>query len=164
MGKILCSGQMSGLVKFRFMLGTLDYLTCHHNVRMCVTSCGSEENLAHLFLHCKIFGSVWYYISRWLGLSTIFPFSVGDHFNQFTIDGGVSKARRSILQVLWYATMWKIWKERNNMLFNGKECSIMQMVDKIKSLTFMWLKAKFPSLPFNYHGWWLSLFTMLGTG
>jgi len=47
-------------------------------------------------------------------------------------------------------------------LFNGNECSIMQVVDKDKSLTFMWLKVKFPSLPFNYHGWRLSPFTMLG--
>jgi len=37
-------------------------------------------------------------------MSTVTPFSVGDHFNQFTFDGGVSKARCSILQVLWYAT------------------------------------------------------------
>jgi len=86
-------------------------------------------------------------------MSTIIPFSAGDHFNQFIFDGGVSKACRSILQALWYATTWEIWKKRNNMLVNGKECPILQVVDKIKSLSFMWLKAKFPSLPLNYHGW-----------
>jgi len=68
---------------------------------MCVAGCGSEETSTHLFLHCNIFGSTWHYISRWLDLSTVIPFSVGDHFNQFTIDGGVTKAQRSILQVLW---------------------------------------------------------------
>ena len=36
--------------------------------------------------------------------------------------------------------------------------------DKIKSLTFMWLKARFFTLPFNFHGWWLSPFTILGIG
>jgi len=39
-----------------------------------------------------------------MGMSTVTPFFVGDHFNQVTFNGGVSKARRSILQVLWYAT------------------------------------------------------------
>jgi len=57
------------------------------------------------------------------------------------------------MQVLWFATVWEIWKERNNMLFNGKEFSILKVVDKIKSFSFMWLKAKFASLPLNYHGW-----------
>jgi len=107
-------------------------------------------------------GSIWYHIYRWMGVSTVIPFSIGDHFNQFTTDGGVTKACRSILYVLWYATKWEIWKERNNKLFNDKECSIVHVVDKVKSLTFMWLKAKFPSLPFNYHSWWLNFFTMLG--
>jgi len=89
---------------------------------------------------------------------------VGDRFNQFIFVGGVAKARRSILQVIWFAFAWKIWKERNNGLFKAKECTIVQVVDKIKSLTFTWLEAKFPSLPFNYHGRWLSPYTILGIG
>jgi len=78
---------------------------------------------------------------------------VGDHFNQFTALGGLARARQSILQVLWFATSWEIWKETNNRIFNDKQCSILQVVNKIKSLSFLWLKAKFPSLPLNYHGW-----------
>ena len=45
-----------------------------------------------------------------------------------------------------------------------KESSVIQVIDKIKSLAFRWLKAKFVTLPFNYHGWWLSPFTMLDIG
>ena len=89
---------------------------------------------------------------------------MSDHFNQFNFGGGNEKRWRSNLQVIWFATVWKIWKERNNKLFKGKECSITHVVDKIKSLAFMWLKAKFASFPFNYHDWWLSLFTMFGIG
>ena len=87
-----------------------------------------------------------------------------DHFNQFSLIIGASKVRRSVLQVIWFATVWEIWKERNNRIFNNKQSSVMQVVDKIKSLSFMSLKAKFASLPFNYHGWLLSSFTMLGIG
>jgi len=70
----------------------------------------------------------------------------------------------SIMHLIWYATAWEIWKERNNRLFNDKECSTSQIVDKIKSLTFMWLKAEFTTLHFKYHAWWLSSFTMLDIG
>lgn len=52
----------------------------------------------------------------------------------------------------------------NNRLFTDKICSVIQVVDKIKSITFMWLKARFITLPFNLHGWWLSPFTMLDIG
>jgi hypothetical protein len=86
------------------------------------------------------------------------------HFHQFSFSGRSAKKRRSILQVIWFATVWEIWKERNNRLFNDKECSVIQVVDKIKSLAFRWLKVKYVTLPFNYHGWWLSPFTMLGIG
>jgi len=113
---------------FRDRLPTKDNLlrcgVIPNDSRLCVAGCGLEESSTHLFLHCNIFGSVWHYISRWLGLVTVNPFFVGDHFNQFTAGGGVTKTQRSILQVLWYATTWEIWKERNNRLFNGKECLI----------------------------------------
>jgi len=30
--------------------------------------------------------------------------------------------------------------------------------------SYMWMKAKHITLPFNLHGWWLSPFTILGIG
>jgi len=74
----------------------------------------------------------------------------------------VTKSRQSILQVIWLATVWEIWKDRNNKKFKATDSSILQVVDRIKLLTFKWLKVKFTTLPFNYHGWWLSPFTLLG--
>jgi len=130
-----------------------------NEARLCTAGCGSDEISDHLFLHCNIYGTIWHYIYRWLNFSTVFPLSVGDHFIHFA-----ALSDQSILQVLWFATSWEIWKERNNRLFNGKQCSILQVVDKIKSLSFVWLKAKFPSLDLNYHGWWLSPFTILDIG
>ena len=132
--------------------------------RLCIAGCNTVETSTHLFLHCPMFGAVWYLLFRWLGVSTAIPLGVVDHFNQFFLDGGNVKARGAILHAIWFATTWEIWKERNNRLFNGKQSSIPNVVDKIKSIAFMWLKEKYPSLPFNYHVWWLSPFTILGVG
>jgi len=49
------------------------------------------------------------------------PLDVAGHFTQFSFFGGATKSRRSLLQVIWFATMWEIWKERNNRIFNAKE-------------------------------------------
>ena len=92
------------------------------------------------------------------------PANVADHFIQFSHIGGVAKTRRSILQVIWFAATWELWKERNNIIFNTIESSIMQVVGKIKSLTYRWLKEILITLPLNYHGWWLRPFTILGIG
>ena len=141
-----------------------DEVSLTHDSRTCVAGCDFVESSSHLFLHCNIFGSVWHLIYSWIGVSVINPFYVPDHFHQFSFSGGFGKKRRSILQVIWYATVWEIRKERNNRLFKGKESPVFQVVDRIKFISYMWLKPKYITLPFNFHGWWLSPFTMLGIG
>ena len=111
---------------------------------------------------------IYFCIVIFLGKSSTL-FTVGwvsvDYLNQFGVVGGnCSKLRRSILLLIWYATVWEIWRERNNKIFNGKQCLTLQLVDKIKTLSFVWLKAKLANLSFNYHAWWISPFTMLGIG
>jgi len=153
---------------FRDRLPTKDNLlrrgVITHDYRLCVAGCDFVESSPHLFLHCNIFGSVWHLIYNWIGVSVTNPFYVPDHFHQFGYSGGIRKKRRSILQVIWHATVWEIWKERNNRLFKGTASPIIQVVDRIKSISYMWLKAKHTTLPFNLHGWWLSPFTILSIG
>jgi len=127
----------------------------------CVGRCGSLETVNHLFLRCSTFGAVWYHIYSWLGWHTTIPYEAVNHFIQFNYGGGVSKLRQSILHLIWFATVWEIWKERNNRIFNAKECSIAVLVDKIKLLSYRWLMAK-TDCPFNYHSWWLRPLTLLG--
>jgi len=134
------------------------------NAQICVSGCELIETSTHLFLHCNLFGSDWNHIFQWLGVITAMPQDVTGFFDQFSLLGGVTKSRQSILQVIWFATMWEIWKERINKIFNAKDSSIIHVVDRIKLLTFKWLKVKFATLPFNYHGLWLSPFTLLVLG
>jgi len=113
------------------------------------------------FYIVRFFGLVWNFILLWVGLSTVTPLYASNHFTQFSFGGGGSQVRQSILNVIWFATMREIWKEINNIIFNGKECSIMRIVDKIKLLSFLWLKEKFVMFSFNYHGWLLRPLAML---
>jgi hypothetical protein len=83
---------------FRDRLPTKDNLHCRgviidHASTVCVAGCGSSKSSNHLFLHCNIFGSIWHLIYRWVGISTVVPNYVLDHFNQFSLSGGNAKTR-----------------------------------------------------------------------
>ena len=153
---------------FRNRLPTEDNLFRHgvlnNDSCLCVAGCGSLEDVNHLFLHCSFFGSVWNFILRWVGLSSAAPFSPPDHFTQFRLGGGGPQMRQYLLTVIWFATVWELWKERNNMIFKFKECSILRLVDKIKLLSLSWLRMKYVHLSFNYHGWWLNPLVMMDYG
>ena len=112
---------------------------------LCATGCGSTETVNHLILHCSYFDTVWNCILRWIGLSTAAPLYVSDHFTQLCFGGG-PQVRFTILIAIWFATVWEIWKERNNRILNAKECSITRIVDKIKSLSFSWFEGEICSV------------------
>ena len=76
--------------------------------QFCVGGCGLIETSTHLFLHCIHFSSVWNHILQWLGVVSAMPNDVTGHLNQFSLLGGVTKLRQSILQVIWFATVWEI--------------------------------------------------------
>ena len=153
---------------FRYRLPTKDNLfrrgAINHDSCLCVAGCGSLETVDHLFFHCSFFGSVWNNILHWIGLSMALPFVASDHFNQFGFGGGGPRVRHSFMCVIWFATVWEIWKDGNNMIFIEKECPILRLVDKIKLLSFSWSKEKFVQFSLNYHGWRLNPPTVLGYG
>jgi len=55
----------------------------HQDGTSCIGGCGSSETAAHLILQCDVFGSMWHYVYRWVGISFIAPATVGAHFQHF---------------------------------------------------------------------------------
>ncbi|MCI20195.1 70 kDa peptidyl-prolyl isomerase, partial [Trifolium medium] len=84
------------------------------DVQSCVAGCGGIESAQHLFISCSIFGSLWSSVGSWIGVSSVPPHHLADHFIQFTHSAGGLRARRSFLQLIWLLCMWIIWKERYN--------------------------------------------------
>jgi hypothetical protein len=131
-------------------------------VTTCVSRCGIDEFVSHLFLHCEVFGSLWQYIRSWIGISGVDPHNISEHFYQFTHSTGHSKARRSFLQLIWLLCVWLVWNERNNRLFNNIETPILQLLDKVKFNSFWWLKAKNTTFLYDSQRWWSDSFLCLG--
>ncbi|GAU23355.1 hypothetical protein TSUD_334020 [Trifolium subterraneum] len=104
----------------------------------CAFGCGAVESAQHVFLSCSSSGSLWSLINSWIGSSLVTAQMLSDHFVQFTISAGGTRARGSFMQLIWLACVWVVWTERNHRLFRGSADSSLHMLDKIKTFSYRW--------------------------
>jgi hypothetical protein len=62
--------------------------------QLCVSGCGSNESADHLVIHCPTFGEVWQHIRTWIGVHSVDPQHIMDHFIQFAYYSGGFKPRQ----------------------------------------------------------------------
>ncbi|PWA59565.1 reverse transcriptase zinc-binding domain-containing protein [Artemisia annua] len=100
-----------------------------------------EETTIHVLADCIIASNVWDRISSWCGLDPIYAFKVKDFLGVYkTVKG--DKMRRKIVHGLIMVTLWSLWVTRNDTIFNGKKPNVGDIVAKIKSISFLWLKNR----------------------
>jgi len=85
----------------------------------CGYECGELESATHLFLECGIPTTVWLQVQNWVGISTVFPSQMREHFTQFTLMAGMPRSSHSVFKVIWFAYVLVLWKDRNNRFFNN---------------------------------------------
>jgi hypothetical protein len=120
----------------------------------CIGGCGCTETTSHLLFRCDIFGNVWHGVYQWLCISFISPDSVREHLIQFGHLMGLPRSTQSFFKVTWHACVWIVWKERNNRIFKSKALDLGQLVDKVKFVSFSWLRANRLTSAFSYNDWW----------
>lgn len=108
----------------------------HAENQPCVSGCGQVESGQHLFLNCGTFSSLWSLVRHWISFAGVDSHVLSDHFIQFIHATGGLKVRHSFLQLIWLLCVWVAWNECNNRLFKNLECSIPQLLDKVKYLSF----------------------------
>jgi len=68
------------------------------------------------------------------------------------------------MHLIWFATVWVFWKERNDRIFGGKENSPIQLLETVKLLSFWWVKAKYVVFHNRFHNWCQNPFVCAGIG
>jgi len=130
-------------------------LVLQPNHNLCATGCDSVETADHLFLQCNLFRNVWYYlIGHWLGISFVFPGCIKEFCLQFTQLAGMPRASYHYLKVIWLASVWAIWKARNNYVFKNAVIDPHITLDNVKRTSFLWLSLNVTHLAFGFHDWW----------
>jgi len=128
----------------------------------CVASCGHDESAPHLFLHCVTFGTLWWHIRSWIGVSGVEPNDICEHFFQFIHCTGHSRTRRFFLHLVWLLCVWVVWNKRNNKIFNNIQTTIEQLLENVKYHSLWWLKANNATFVHNTQMWWSDPMLCLG--
>lgn len=97
--------------------------------------CDSDwETSSHLFMYYPVARGVWLALFDWLEISFIMPPNLFCHWFCWIVGASNSKVMKGF-RVIWHATIWMIWKARNNKIFNDKICEVLNLVDEIKVLS-----------------------------
>jgi len=117
----------------------LRHRVLHHNDTICVGGRGCPETAVHLFLAFDIFGSMWSFLWRRLGIDFVPSDMIGEHFDHFSCLVGMPRYTHSFFRVIWLACVWIIRKERNNHIFKNVALDPCTH-GKVKLNSFMWLE------------------------
>ncbi|KAK2457421.1 hypothetical protein QL285_004692 [Trifolium repens] len=120
----------------------------------CCVFCNSEmEDINHAFFKCSVTGTVWNSIFRWMGVNTIAFNSISHHFLLF---GQLTKGKKvkRLRHIIWLATTWCIWRERNNIIFRGALVNIPSLVNQIIYFAWFWLIGRQKiNVEFSFQDW-----------
>ncbi|XP_045809691.1 uncharacterized protein LOC123904036 [Trifolium pratense] len=107
----------------------------------CVGCVGSVESSTHLFLHYPSALMVWYEVFRWLGVVIVIPPSLSLLFKVLRGVGRNEKIQKGFVMI-WHATLWSLWKARNDSIFANGLYNPKVIVDEVKVLSWKWFVAR----------------------
>ena len=67
---------------------------------------------------------------------------------------GLPRFSHLYLRIIWFASVWVIWKERNNRIFNNVTLHPSVLLEKVKLNSFLWIKSKQVAFLYSYHDRW----------
>jgi hypothetical protein len=126
----------------------------HGNNSMCAIGCDVTETASHLFLWCGNSFTLWSLVAAWLGLSLAYSNDLRQHYIQFCSMAGFPRCTHPYFTTIWYACVWVIWKDRNKRIFQNEASHAVNLLEKIKCNSFVWMKAEFISFNYSYYDWW----------
>lgn len=98
----------------------------------CVGCNQTNESIAHLFFECNVFLEVWRKCLSWLGVEPALYADCKTNFKQFMALSTGKSDMKSNWQVIWFAGIWSIWLNRNELIFNNKRASVENMFEQVQ--------------------------------
>lgn len=122
------------------------------NSHMCPLCGRVEETTTHLFLHCDLASKVWLVLMWWFDHVFITPPNLFVHFEVWC---GGARDKNIILglRLIWQATIWVLWKVRNERLFKDNIMEVDEIVENIKVLSWRWMLSRMTTPSCLFYEW-----------
>jgi len=118
----------------------------------CVFCDQAGETSSHLFLYCVWTFHVWSLVCGWLEINSITPQTLFQHFECW--NGVIGRKRlRKGFWLVWHASLWVIWKARNDRIFNNLIKEPSEIAEEIKVLSWRWFLSRVKSPPCLFYEW-----------
>ncbi|KAM0009544.1 putative reverse transcriptase zinc-binding domain-containing protein [Helianthus debilis subsp. tardiflorus] len=116
--------------------------------------CGMRtETTDHILIQCQYADLVWTQVDQWLNVPDD---NIMDEVEArlLCVNGlGRSKAQQKIIHAVFLATLWYLWKNRNNIVFHERTTSTNKLVEEIKEETFEWMRQRSKNVRVSWSDW-----------
>jgi hypothetical protein len=120
---------------------------------ICTLCWQNEESLNHLLLDCPFAIQCWNWLNKILGWECASDISLKNWITSWPL-----LYQKSLWGSLWIIApsmvIWKIWKERNRRIFEGKERTVERIIEKIQNSICEVANAKVYSRKIEYISDW----------
>ena len=100
--------------------------------------CTHEETIKHLFFQCKFACTTWSIIQ--IASNLYPPTSVANIFGHWL--DGIPNRFKTLIRVGAYALLWSLWLCRNDLVFNDKNASPLQVIFRCTHSLRTWSKLQ----------------------
>ena len=123
--------------------------------------CNSEpETSLHMFTACIFITEVWVRIAGWCRLEPIIAFHIRDLLT-LAKDSKLQKTDTRVLHSIILTTLWCIWTERNDRVFQSKKANPVEVVVKIKAESFFWIRNRSRFKNIDWNDWCICPFGLM---
>ncbi|XP_076948842.1 uncharacterized protein LOC143621229 [Bidens hawaiensis] len=119
---------------------------------ICVLCEFGDESVEHIFTSCYVASIIWQAIASWCGINNFFAFSMDDLMEVHNYVGLKGYAKTAF-QGIVIISCWRIWKARNECVFDRKIVRVGDLISEIKSLSFFWFSNRFDKYSLSWDSW-----------
>lgn len=95
------------------------------NEFVCALCLSADEDINHLFFDCPVAIMVWGHVGSWIG----YKINVLGPSWKFFLEWNAffkSLSNNGNINIIWF--VWRIWKSRNDVIFNEAKCDLNNIV------------------------------------
>ncbi|KAJ0768030.1 putative reverse transcriptase zinc-binding domain-containing protein [Helianthus annuus] len=115
--------------------------------------CGEmEESTEHIFTACLYANGLWSGLGAWMKIPPLLLFSVQDILRSVE-DLPISTTRKEIIYGILIIMCWKIWVNRNEIIFRQGKANVSKLIADVKAISFLWFNSRSKQDKVDWNKW-----------